>query len=422
MQIKNQDNNFFNKEIVFFLILYLSLLVSFIFGENSTGGAFIDYSANKSTIQAFAYEFSKTFYGYESASTRHSPILYIFLSFFKKISFSDFAIRLIHLHICLLFPIIFYKCLDIKFKNSDKKIFLFLTSLIFLSPTFRSLSIWPDSRMLGITVFTLSVYFYLKFIDEKKFIYIISNIFTCAASAYLSPNFSVFSIFFFFMFVNIIGLKLNKIIPIIILNLILSFPAIYYIFILNINFLNKSAAIGISEGQNIIFVNLFNSILITFSIIFFYLLPFLLLKIIKIKNFTNYKNIFISILIAIICSINFDYNFNYSGGGIFFKLSYFFFKNNYLFYFISFISILIILPLLFQNKINLLIFFLILLNNPQYTIYHKYFDPFFLIAFFMIFKFELDIDKIKINKKFLIIFFYFLCFLITSNLKLLWKI
>ena len=288
MQINNQDNNFFNKEIVFFLILYLSLLVSFIFGENSTGGAILDYLNQKQISINFALDFKKTLINYDQLSTRHSPILIIFLSYFEKISFSDFAIRLIHLHICLLFPIIFYKCLDIKFKNSDKKIFLFLTSLIFLSPTFRSLSIWPDSRMLGITVFTLSVYFYLKFVDEKKFIYIISNIFACAASAYLSPNFSVFSIFFFFMFVNIIGLKLNKIIPIIILNLILSFPAIYYIFILDINFLNKSAAIGgVGEGQNIFFINLFNSILITFSIIFFYLLPFLLLKIIKIKNFIN---------------------------------------------------------------------------------------------------------------------------------------
>ena len=422
MQINNQDNNFFNKEIVFFLILYLSLLVSFIFGENSTGGAILDYLNQKKISINFALDFKKTLINYDQFSTRHSPILIIILSYFEKIGFSDFAIRLIHLHICLLFPLIFYKCLDIKFKNSDKKIFLFLTSIIFLSPTFRSLSIWPDSRMLGITVFALSVYFYLRFLDEKKFIYIISNIFTCAASAYLSPNFSVFSIFFFFVFINIIGFKLNKIIPIIFLNIILSFPAIYYIFILDVNFLNKSAAIGIGEDQNIIFVNLFNNILITFSIIFFYLLPFLLLKIIKIKNFTNYSNILISLLITIICSINFDYNFNYSGGGIFFKLSYFFFKSNYLFYFISFISILIVLPLLFQNKINLPIFILILLNNPQYTIYHKYFDPFFLIAFFMIFKFELDINKIKINKKFTIIFFYFLCFLIISNLKLLWKI
>ena len=130
----------------------------------------------------------------------------------------------------------------------------------------------------------------------------------------------------------------------------------------------------------------------------------------------------ISLLLTLICLINFNYNYSYSGGGIFFKISNFIFNNNYLFFIICFISILTIIPLLSQNKINFLIFFLILINNPQYTIYHKYFDPFLLIIFFTIFKFKFDINKIKINKNSMLIFFYFLSFLVISNLKFLWKI
>lgn len=422
MQISKLNNNIFSKEIVFFFILYLSLLVSFFFGENSTGGAVTDYINQKQISINFALNFKKTFLTYDQFSSRHSPVLIIILSYFESFGFSDFVIRILHLHFCLFLPLIFYKCLEIKFNYFDKRIFLFLTSLIFLSPTFRSLSIWPDSRLLGITFFTLSIYFYLKYTIDKKNIFIILNILSCAVSAYLSPNFSVFSILFFMIFTFTYGFEFKKIILMIALNLILSFPAIYYIFILDLNFLNKSAAIGINENQSILFVNFFNSILITFSIVFFYLLPFILLRIIKLNNFINYQSVLISLLLTLICLINFNYNYSYSGGGIFFKISNFIFNNNYLFFIICFISILTIIPLLSQNKINFLIFFLILINNPQYTIYHKYFDPFLLIIFFTIFKFKFDINKIKINKNSMLIFFYFLSFLVISNLKFLWKI
>ena len=52
--------------------------------------------------------------------------------------------------------------------------------------------------------------------------------------------------------------------------------------------------------------------------------------------------------IFVLCLYYFDYNPSYSGGGIFKVFSHFFFKNSYFFYLISFISILICLPLIYQ--------------------------------------------------------------------------
>ena len=318
------NNDKYKKEIVFFLFFYITLLISFILGENSTGGAIGDYfQTNKYLSQKFASEFLKTFYEYDTHDSRHSPILIIFLSFFEKIKLSDIFIRLIHLHLCLFLPYLFYKCLSVKFIKIDKKILFFLSSLIFLSPTFRTLAIWPDSRLLGLTLFTLSIYYFLKFEESKNFKFAINNVFFLALSAYISPNFSVFSIFFFIRFLQNYGFFSKKILLIIITNIVLTFPAFYYIFILEINFFLKSAAIGISENERIIFNNLFNDILITFSIIFFYLIPFLFFKIIKIHNISNLKNILISSSIFLICVLNFDYNYLYSGGGIFFKLFFF---------------------------------------------------------------------------------------------------
>ena len=94
--------NTYKKEIVFFLILYISLIISFFLGENSTGGAIGDYINQKKASQAFASEFLKTFYEYDTYGTRHSPILIIFLSLFEKIKLPDILIRLIHLHLSLL--------------------------------------------------------------------------------------------------------------------------------------------------------------------------------------------------------------------------------------------------------------------------------------------------------------------------------
>ncbi len=414
------DKNIYKKEIVFFLILYTSLIISFFLGENSTGGAIGDYINQKRASQAFASEFLKTFLEYDTYGTRHSPILIIFLSLFEKIKLPDVFIRLIHLHLALFLPFIFYKCLSVKFKEIDKKILLFLSCLIFLSPTFRSLAIWPDSRLLGLILFVTSIYYFLKFEESKNFKFAIYNVIFLALSAYLSPNFSVFSIYFFTKFVLNYGILSKKIFYIITINFVLALPIFYYIFVLDVNFLLKSAAIGIEENEKIIFNNLFNDILITFSIIFFYLIPFIFLKIIRIKNIFNLKEILISISIFSICVFYFDYNYFYSGGGIFFKVSNFFFNNNYLFYLISFFAILFTYTLISEKYLNILLFVIIILNNPQYTIYHKYFDPFLLIAFFTIFSFNIDLKKIFQAKNYLLVFTFFLFFLFISNLKLIY--
>ena len=421
MSSKMLNNNYFNlnKEILFLFSLYITLLISFFYGENSTGGAILDYNNQKVITAKFVSSFKETLLNYDNFSTRHSPILLIILSFLEKLFLSDLLIRIIHLHFCLLLPYFFYQILKVKFFGVDKTILFLITGLIFLSPTFRSLAIWPDSRILGLTFFTLSILYFLKFKKENKFNYVIINIITCAISAYISPNFAVFSLFFLYNYIKIYKFISKKIFIACFINFVISVPAIYYIFILDINFLNKTAATNFDNNDRIFFNNIFNDVLITFSLIFFYLLPFLIENIVKYLKIFKFTNLFSSIIIFLLCINFFDYNYSYSGGGIFFKTSNFFFNNNYLFYIIGFISILVFLPFLKNNKENLLIFILVLINNPQYTIYHKYFDPFLLIMFFSLFNFDLSLKEKKI-KNFYLIYSYFLTFLIVSNLKYIW--
>ena len=57
--IKNNKNKL---TIIFIFFLYISLLIGFIFNENSTGGAYLDYINQKKISQDFAENFYKTFF------------------------------------------------------------------------------------------------------------------------------------------------------------------------------------------------------------------------------------------------------------------------------------------------------------------------------------------------------------------------
>ena len=119
-------------------------------------------------IYKFSVNFIETFFHFDKENTRHSPFLLIILSYFKRIGFSDLAIRVINLHFLLLTIFFFYKCLKVKFNSYNSETLYLISLLLFLSPTFRSLTIWPDSRLYGIFFFIISIYYYLNFIKEKS--------------------------------------------------------------------------------------------------------------------------------------------------------------------------------------------------------------------------------------------------------------
>ena len=56
----------------------------------------------------------------------------------------------------------------IKFYKVEKNILLLLSLSIFLSPTFRSLAIWPSSRLDWINIFCNFSYEFLKFLKNQK--------------------------------------------------------------------------------------------------------------------------------------------------------------------------------------------------------------------------------------------------------------
>ena len=68
MPSKMFNNNYFNlnKEILFLFSLYITLLISFFYGENSTGGAILDYNNQKLITTKFELSFKETLLNYDN--------------------------------------------------------------------------------------------------------------------------------------------------------------------------------------------------------------------------------------------------------------------------------------------------------------------------------------------------------------------
>ena len=403
------------------VILYLSLLIGFFLNEDSNGGAFLDYKGYLNIINDFVADFNHTFLNFDKYGERHSPVLIILLSFFYKINIDDSVIRIINLNFSIISIVFFFKCLKIKFKNIENH-YLFLISLIFfLSPTFRSLSIWPDSRIYGLHFFIISTFFYLKFLNNnKKVYYCYLNILSLAISSYFSPNFSVFSIYFIYQFYKQLNIS-KEFINCIIINLILALPAFYYLFILDVFFLSSGAVPGFDQKTKLgipIQYNFSNKILIISSILMFYFIPILIIKkkLFLYSNVIEVKNFLIVLSFFLLMVYIFDYKLDYTGGGIFLHLSNFLFKNNLLFYLISLYSLILIFKFCSQKFDNLFLIIIIFISNPQLSIYHKYYDP--LIIFLIFTLFNINFKKSFFNfKNIALIYSFFGFFLITNLLK-----
>ncbi len=373
------SNNYFATTL--FILLYISLLIGFYFDENLNSGSYNDWiGTNYPAIKGFAFDFKNSILNYDNFNHRHSPVYLIFLSFFYKIGLSSDLLRLLHLHLALFLIYFFFKCLKFKLIQINKNYLFAISFVIFLSPTFRSLSIWPDSRIIGLIFFTISIYQFLQFQKKES----LKNFWLCITSlilsSYISPNFSLFIIFYYFYFIKKTNFK--NILYSLFFCAICSIPALFYLFVLDVNFLisNTPAA---AAGASALDFNLSNKIMIISTIIFFHLIPFIFNKIFYTVIFNFIKNNFIILILFFLINLYFfDYKIAFTGGGFFFQLSDFIFENNILFFLFSFISISVIFYLVKEDVSNTILFLLLIISNIQNTIYHKYYDPLILIFFF----------------------------------------
>ena len=405
-----------NYHITTFILLYFSIILGFILGENTTLGPKYDFFYALKQLKFFEQDFKFTFFNYDKIEfpTRISPVFILIIFTLKKIFIDLDLVRFILLNIILLNQILFYQALKLIFYKKigiDKKILFLLSCVLFLSPSFRANAIWPESAMLGLLFFNISLYFFLRFNENRdRLLFLGLNIFFLAIAAYIRPSFAVFSIFFLF-YITFYIKNFKNIIFTIFLNLIFATPAFYYLFVLKIFFISSGV-----EGNELDF-NYLAKIPIILSIIIFHAIPILYFKNFFLNNILSKENFFIivfSVIIALILIINFNYRIDFTGGGFFLHLSNFLFKSDYLFLAMIVFFVFFSLRLIkLDYKQNLLLFIILILMVPQFSVYHKYYDPLLIILFFTMFNLEINENYFLKNNLIFLYMFNFIYFMLT---------
>jgi hypothetical protein len=415
-------NNFFknNYHILTYVFLYSSIIIAFYFDENVAGGPKYDLQYTLKQVAIFDENFIFSFLNYDKIEypNRLSPVYISLLLLFKKVFFSLEIARFVLLHILILSQLFFYKCLKLVYKKKyslDKQILFFLSCIIFISPSFRSNIIWVESSMFGLLFFLIGLYYFLKNLKKFNLKNVSLNIFFIAIASYIRPSYCLFAIYFFYFYFTFFRNKVS-IYYITFLNIFLAFPAFYYVFVLDIFFIKWHIGSQFSESN----FNYFNKIAIIISIIIFHSIPFLYYKKFFLSNLIKKKLlIFFTLIASGILILNFDYNMNNAGGGIFLHISNFVSGNNYLFYWILPFFIFCILNILKIKLVNnLIIILVLLLITPQYHIFHKYYDPLVFILCLTLIDLNLNADffekKRFIAMSFLLFFSHYLISFINT--------
>jgi len=315
--------------------------------------------------------------------------------------------------ISLFLPLLFYKCLIIKYENINKEKLLTLASIIYILPGFQYSAIWGNPHITALFFLLFSIYFILKLkkLNFKNNSYIYYSLFFLALAAYVK-QFYVF-LFPFFLLI-ILKKKTIPLIKIIIFLLTISLPGLFF-FIKNPKLLFGLNTLNIT--------NFPSSIFICSTIIFFYLIPFIFQYFYN--NPINYRLLFLEIFkkkstILIITLVFFIlYNYFYYegniGGGIIYKISNIILDNNYIFFVSAYFGIYSIFYYSGNNIDNYFLSLLLLISfSTGFFIFQKYFEPMFFILLLSFY------DKKRIVKSIIPsinwIIFYFTTYYLALNI------
>ncbi len=417
---------------ILILLSISTFFVGFIYGENSAGaGGPIkgDFPLLWGNLQIFlnndivtALNFTNDLdSGYKSSRT---PLLYILHAYLNPFAEDKvFFLRSVFV-ISLTGPIIFYFCLKQKFKGQDDLLLILVSSILFLSPYFRTSSYWGLEENFGLITLLLSFIFLSKFLSNniswKNYYLLFLTTFLSSLCLYFDQKLCIIPLICFF---QIYFSKKSKNLKILlfIFYFIFSLPYLYLIISWgNIIPTGDASARGI--GNKIYFVHLGYAT----TIIAFYLLPLLLYKknnflnILKdfFKSKKNYYIISLFFIYLFYLLIFYDYDNEVKlGKGFVHKIAILLFEKNYLqqifIYFSFLISWIIILLFLNDNfKDKLIIFYFLVLSIIVWPILQEYFDPLIILMAFTFFSTKLILSY----SKSILLYLYLSILLISSNI------
>ena len=327
--------------------------------------------------------------------------------------------------ISLLVPILFYFCLKQKFNNKENLLLILLSSVVFLSPYFRTSAFWGLQENYGI-IFLLLTFLSIHFLNKqndqiafKEYAELLTITFLSSACIYFDQKLAIIPIICFFKIMLSKKLVKFKIFSTF-CYFVFSLPYIYLITIWgSIIPSNPTAARKLGEILHLDHLGYAS------TMVAFYLLPLLFFKgekfVLLIKNLfmdkKNYLLILFFFFYLIYLIIFFDFNEELIlGNGFIHKISILIFKDpvykSVFIYFSFFVSWLILLIYFNKNfKEYLILSYFIFPSIFVWPMFQEYFDPLILILAFTFFS-----SKIYLNyKNSTFLFIYLLVFLVSTN-------
>jgi len=399
------------KPIIYFLF-YITFILSFILGENSSGGSLNDSSVMQIYQEQLANNLQNGIIFFIETKMVHSPIFYIIKSTLENF-LSKLSSDLIFLTLSFLIPVIFYSILKKQFRGLDRNLLFIISLILYFSPYLRSSAVWATNDNLALLFLVLSLSKLLTY--TKKENNNLKDIFLSFFYLIIAVYIRQYYIIIIIVYSVILFKKINIInfFYLILFNSFLLIPWALYTY----NYLqfNTDYAVKGFAKPDLIF-----SPLIFFTMYLFYIFPFFSLSknYVKIKNIYNEKKLFFFITTIIFMIIFFYYDLpqNKYGGGIIYKISQLI-DSKVFFIFLSYTGAILILLTINFNYKNLIILFSLCLMLPFATIYQKYYDPLMIIIFFGMVQSNLIFENIKLKKMNIgFVFSYFIIFLISANI------
>ena len=307
------------KHIVYFLF-YITFIISFIFGENSSSGAAQDHFSLQIFQEKISNNISSGINFFIEKGQGHSPVFYIIKSIFENI-IGKLGSDIFFLTLGFCIPVVFYTILKKNFREVDKELLFAISLILYLSPYVRSSAVWATNDNFAILFFLLSLSKFINFEKKNNKSDIIYSFLYLIIAAYVRQYFiMIFIIYGIFLLRNN---SIKFILYLVFFNIILLTPWFFYLykqFYFNL-FLTTYEENYFSSG--FLKPNLLYNFLIFCSMYLFYILPFVfnmdLYK--KIRNYINDHKIYLLILLSIFITIYIQYKIplNQLGGGVFYN-------------------------------------------------------------------------------------------------------
>lgn len=355
------------------ICIIISFLTGFYFQENSSGGAvdFLHYHNN------FKLFYSNNFFQIDWLKYESSSLpLYYFITYFLYNPDNLLLIKIFNLTLSFFCFFIFYRILKIHF-YLENSLALLLSSLILLSPYFRTGTFWMMEENLPILMTFLSIYFFLNLKKKFNYLFLLSAIFFSVCAFFSRQNYIIISFGLFLLIFDFKNIFSKKNIFIIFTYAICFSPSIYFL----ITWKGLLPPLLVEQDRTLIFN--FQNIPHIVNILLIYTFPFIYVDRKKILFFLNKNKILIISLFIFYLLLFYNFIPSNFGGGAINKLLFMVstgFVLKYLTLLFSFISFILLFTIFRDNKFILIYFVLnIILFCTITPVWQEYFDPISLI-------------------------------------------